>query len=186
VLSFNGNTKLLQSRLVNDAIGKVVNAANVNGSLPGGDQLLVKAYLYFHQDAYHGPSTVIAEAPPVGDVPVDPANGHPTTARYVLNFLGGQVPVGLFPDGVQVPAGPGNLWEAKMWEDGWFFTDPPGVTNINAIPPGPDSQDNLHAPNFQEGTLLLDFAFAYLYETQPGYLPLALGFLEQVKADVMG
>lgn len=180
-----GSPALAQTRLAQDAVGKVVSAASVGDPLPLGDQVYIKASLFFRQDLYHGTSTVVCEVPPPGvGVPADPASGDPTTARYVLDMLGGSFPVIVVPDGVAVPQGAGNLWEVRTLQQGWFAKDPPPGTPINAIPPGPDSTSSLGAPNFQEGELVLDATFLYLYEHDVGLLPLAEGLVAQARGAV--
>jgi hypothetical protein len=157
VIALGGfNPAVINSALAQNAIGNIVSSITLGKGLPFGDQVLLRASLFFNQNSYHGTDTVIAEVlPPGHPIPTDPNSGQPTTARFVLHLLGGSVPVAILPATVNLPSGPGNIWELRVIQQGWFYQDPPGVTTIQGIPPGPDSQDQLRQPNFLFGELWL-------------------------------
>ena len=133
---------VLDSRVVQTGIAHVAGSAQVNTPLPLGDQLYLKAFLFFHPQDYHGTDTVLVEVLPPGEKgPTDP-QGRETTGRTLMPMLGGAVPVIIIPyDLLNQPNLYGLTWELTALQRGWPLEDPPGVTMTSLIPlngPGPD------------------------------------------------
>lgn len=70
----------------------------------------------------------------------------PTTGRWVAPVAGGQMPIVFVPDGINAISG--LQWEQSALLRGWWYGDPPGITNAAAIPPGPQAGQPFTAPNF--------------------------------------